>query len=412
MSHIIEIEKLSKLYQIGRHHESYKTLRDTVGSIIKNYYAIVRHGRKSNSIDQYFWALKDINFNVDQGEVIGIIGPNGAGKSTLLKILSHITNPTEGRVTLRGRVGCLLEVGTGFHPELTGRENIFLNGAILGMHKKEIEQKFDEIVAFSEIEKFIDTPVKKYSSGMYVRLAFAVAAHLEPEILIVDEVLAVGDVNFQKKCLGKMENISQGGRTVIFVSHNLGAVRKLCRRSILLNDGKLVGIGDTEEICNQYLLANTLDYSAKIELPPGNPDLPGKGVKISFHETTGELKTTFRLGEHWKIRLEFDMMRSMPHIIAAVGINSIDGVPIVTYWSKPRDISIGKYFVEFECAIPFSSMGLQFSVGISSNVRTFYYVENIGFVSISEIAIDEQPIRSSGTGLLFSSQDCEIEDLR
>ena len=211
--------------------------------------------RRVNTI----WALKDVSFEVQQGEVVGIIGRNGAGKSTLLKILSRITDPTEGRVEIHGRVGSLLEVGTGFHPELTGRENIYLNGAILGMKQAEIERKFDEIVAFAEIEKFLDTPVKRYSSGMYVRLAFAVAAHLEPEILLVDEVLAVGDAEFQKKCLGKMGDVAKEGRTVLFVSHNMGAVTTLCKRGILLDTGKIScdeGVSETVKQYNRFLYSD------------------------------------------------------------------------------------------------------------------------------------------------------------
>ena len=207
-------------------------------------------------ISEEFWALKDVSFEVKRGEVVGIIGRNGAGKSTLLKILSRITEPTSGRITIEGRVASLLEVGTGFHPDLTGRENIFLNGAILGMSRVEIKRKFDEIVAFAEIEKFLDTPVKRYSSGMYVRLAFAVAAHLEPEILIVDEVLAVGDAEFQKKCLGKMSEVAQSGRTILFVSHNMGAIRNLCDRCLLLTKGSLTTIGRTAEVIHQYGASN------------------------------------------------------------------------------------------------------------------------------------------------------------
>jgi lipopolysaccharide transport system ATP-binding protein len=206
----------------------------------------------STASKEEFWALKDVSFEVKRGEVVGIIGRNGAGKSTLLKILSRITEPTEGRVTLRGRVASLLEVGTGFHPELTGRENIFLNGAILGMTKAEIKKKFDEIVAFAEVERFLDTPVKRYSSGMYVRLAFAVAAHLEPEILVVDEVLAVGDAEFQKKCLGKMKDVATGGRTVLFVSHNMLAVRSLCEKALVLNKGTKVAEGTANECIKAY----------------------------------------------------------------------------------------------------------------------------------------------------------------
>lgn len=249
---IIKIEGISKRYTLGT-KEPYYSLRDSFVNVFKK-----------KKPKEEFWALKDINFEVEQGETIGIIGRNGAGKSTLLKILSRITPPTKGKITMRGRVASLLEVGTGFNPELTGRENIYLNGAILGMTKKEIGRKFNEIVAFSEIEKFLDTPVKRYSSGMYVRLAFAVAAHLEPEILIVDEVLAVGDANFQKKCLGKMGEVAKGGRTVLFVSHNMGAVKQLCNRSVLLEKGEIKAIDKTEEIIKKYLEGNSENQSQKV----------------------------------------------------------------------------------------------------------------------------------------------------
>jgi lipopolysaccharide transport system ATP-binding protein len=258
----IIVENLSKSYLVG--HQSVgqgrygDTFRDVVTrearNLVRNAVNTVR-GRQIGLGDQVeeFWALKDVSFELKRGEVLGIIGRNGAGKSTLLKILSRITEPTRGRVMLRGRVASLLEVGTGFHAELTGRENIFLNGAILGMSRAEIRRKFDEIVAFAEVEKFLDTPVKRYSSGMYVRLAFAVAAHLEPEILIVDEVLAVGDADFQQKCLGKMEDISQAeGRTILFVSHNLHAVLNLCNRAICLNKGAIIKAGTPEEVCASY----------------------------------------------------------------------------------------------------------------------------------------------------------------
>jgi lipopolysaccharide transport system ATP-binding protein len=263
---VISVEKVSKKYTLRHKNngEAYTTLRDVIArQVAAPFKAIVKkiggtngsngsHAQDSisphsvNSVED-FWALKNVSFEVKQGDVVGFIGRNGAGKSTLLKILSRITEPTEGRITIRGRVASLLEVGTGFHPELTGRENVYLNGAILGMSRAEIKAKFDEIVAFAEVEKFLDTPVKRYSSGMYVRLAFAVAAHLEPEILIVDEVLAVGDAEFQKKCLGKMHDVATGGRTVLFVSHNMQAVRNLCQRVILLNRGQLVLHGDVDE---------------------------------------------------------------------------------------------------------------------------------------------------------------------
>jgi len=248
----IEVENLSKVYTIGLAKQRHDTLRDQLVDMISSPF---RKRRKERE-DGTFWALRDVSFKVMQGEVLGIIGRNGAGKSTLLKLLSRITEPTSGRAVINGRVGSLLEVGTGFHPELTGRENVYLNGAILGMHRSEINQKFDEIVAFAEIDQFLDTPVKRYSSGMYVRLAFAVAAHLEPEILLVDEVLAVGDVEFQKKCLGKMDDVAKLGRTVLFVSHNMNAIQRLCSETIFIDKGTLVEKGLTRDVVSHYISSN------------------------------------------------------------------------------------------------------------------------------------------------------------
>jgi len=254
--YVIKVENLGKSYYIQHQQtERYTALRDILANKAKHLgQRLLGHSTKNtDSSQEEFWALKDICFEVKQGERIGIIGRNGAGKSTLLKILSRITEPTKGRVRIKGRVASLLEVGTGFHPELTGRENIYLNGSILGMRREEIKRKFDEIVAFADVEKFLDTPVKRYSSGMYVRLAFAVAAHLEPEILVVDEVLAVGDVAFQNKCLGKMDEVASEGRTVLFVSHNMAAIQLLCRRAILLDKSQVVQEGLTESIIDKYM---------------------------------------------------------------------------------------------------------------------------------------------------------------
>src|SRR3954464_2770306 len=239
---VINVTGLSKAYRIGMVNPKHTNFRETVMELAKTPFKRMRKYSEDFSNDEpdTYWALKDVSFDVHQGEVLGVIGRNGAGKSTLLKLLSRITEPSEGEARIRGRVSSLLEVGTGFHPELTGRENIFLNGAILGMKRSEIRVKFDEIVAFSEVEKFLDTPVKRYSSGMYVRLAFAVAAHLEPEVLIVDEVLAVGDAAFQKKCLGKMGEVAKGGRTVLFVSHNMPAIQQLCTRAVVMRAGNVV----------------------------------------------------------------------------------------------------------------------------------------------------------------------------
>lgn len=276
MSAIIQVEGLSKKFVL-RHenHERYTALRDVLVNKFKN---LSRFGKsnKSGNTQEEFWALKDINFTVEQGDRLAVIGRNGAGKSTMLKILSRITEPTSGRITIDGRMSSLLEVGTGFHPELTGRENIYLNGAILGMSRAEISRKFDEIVSFAEVEKFLDTPVKRYSSGMYVRLAFSVSAHLEPEILIVDEVLAVGDAQFQRKCLGKMEDVSKNdGRTVLFVSHNIAAVQSLCNKGLLLDGGQLNYMGNIQDTVIKYLnkfkdSQRRVEYN--IENAPGNSD--------------------------------------------------------------------------------------------------------------------------------------------
>ena len=283
---IIQVKNLSKEYKIGI-DTTYKTLSGSITDTLRSPLSVLKNFNKQN---ESFWALKDINFEVNRGEVVGIIGRNGAGKSTLLKVLSRITHPTEGEVRLRGRVGSLLEVGTGFHPELTGRENVYFNGAILGMKKREIEDKFEEIVKFSGVEKFLDTPVKRYSSGMYVRLAFAVAAHMEPEILIVDEVLAVGDAQFQKKCLGKMSEVAEGGRTVLFVSHNMGAVRTLCNRVILIEEGKLTLGGEPSQVISTYLSSRTTNNS-EIEgqilwtgdkvIPPGTDEICLRGLRVT-----------------------------------------------------------------------------------------------------------------------------------
>src|SRR5262245_4126636 len=267
----VRVEGLGKKYLIGHEagRERYTALRDVVGRTAKNLVRTTTDMLRGRAIvagdtTEEFWALKDINFEIKRGEAVGIIGRNGAGKSTLLKVLSRITDPTEGRVEIRGRVASLLEVGTGFHPELSGRENIYLNGSILGMTRAEIRRRFDEIVAFAEVEKFLDTPVKRYSSGMYVRLAFAVAAHLEPEILIVDEVLAVGDTEFQKKCLGRMGEVAQGGRPVIFVSHNMSAVHRLCTRAIVMHQGQILLDGSVDDAVREYIKLGEAEVGERV----------------------------------------------------------------------------------------------------------------------------------------------------
>lgn len=404
----IRAQGLGKQFTIGGPQERYKTLRDTLTDLalapargIRNVLRGEHHPRPKT---ETFWALRDVSFEVRRGEVVGIVGRNGAGKSTLLKVLSRITEPTEGYAELRGRVGTLLEVGTGFHPELTGGENIYLNGTILGMKRAEIERKFDEIVEFAEVERFIDTPVKHYSSGMYLRLAFSVAAHLDPEILIVDEVLAVGDAQFQKKCLGKMEDVASAGRTVLFVSHNMAAVRSLCSQTILLRSGQVAAIGPTDQVIGQYLASSAADLSAQIELPRAGPGAPGEATHLSFFANDGTSSAEFRLGENWRIRLDFTLAQPVPHMIAAVGICNFEALPLVSYWSQPADLPAGRYYVEFTCDAPLAATDLQFIIGLSTQERSFYYVPYVGHVAISEIALNEQPFRASGAGVLISTQ--------
>ena len=280
---IIAVENLSKCYYIGHRLAAQEGLRHALESAVRNPVGWLRQRRRQQSSSrEEFWALNDVSFDIKRGDAVAIIGRNGAGKSTLLKILSRITEPSKGRVRLNGRVASLLEVGTGFHQELTGRENIYLNGAILGMSMAEIKRKFDEIVAFSEIDKFLDTPVKRYSSGMYVRLAFAVAAHLEPEILIVDEVLAVGDASFQQKCLGKMEQAARGGRTVLFVSHNMPAVQALCNRAVYLHNGRVKAVGDVGPLVQHYLGDTRSSTMSSLE----GPRNLGETVKLVRFEVT------------------------------------------------------------------------------------------------------------------------------
>ena len=347
----IRVEHLSKLYQIGAAQARHDTFRDQLTAGFKSLFHLNGHrsvlGAQRPAPSATFWALKDVSFEVKEGEVVGIIGRNGAGKSTLLKILSRITEPTEGRATIQGRVGSLLEVGTGFHQELTGRENIYLNGAILGMKKAEIERKFDEIVDFSGVEKFIDTPVKRYSSGMYVRLAFAVAAHLEPEVLIVDEVLAVGDAAFQTKCLGRMGEVAREGRTVLFVSHNMGAIESLCHKVLLLEGGKVAFNGDPKAVIDYYLASTS---SCARDSERGSFDLSNaKGRPKQCRpllrrldlltEDDKPLNGSLRIGDPLKLSISFHLEQSTSRADIALGFNNQLGQRILTVSSMfvPRE---------------------------------------------------------------------------
>jgi lipopolysaccharide transport system ATP-binding protein len=324
----IRVEKLGKRYRIGE-RETYRALRDTLTGVVTAPLRKLRSGRQV-ATDNTIWALRDVSLEVAPGEVLGVIGHNGAGKSTLLKILSRITEPTEGRAEVRGRVGSLLEVGTGFHPELTGRENIFLNGAILGMKRVEIARRFDEMVAFAGVERFIDTPVKRYSSGMYLRLAFAVAAHLEPEILLVDEVLAVGDAAFQKKCLGRMSEVAREGRTVLFVSHNLPSVEKLCQRVIIVDGGRLVMQGDPVACIASYLNAHS-EPSAGVDLaaiPRLDPRLVPVYTHLELRADDGTPVSTVGSGEALEFHLSYSAAGTIVSPSFGIIVSNGMGMPL------------------------------------------------------------------------------------
>jgi lipopolysaccharide transport system ATP-binding protein len=323
----IRVERLGKRYRIGE-RERYRALRETLVDAVKAPFQSRRKPHKTTS--NMIWALRDVSLEVGQGEVLGVIGHNGAGKSTLLKILSRITEPTEGRAIVRGRVGSLLEVGTGFHPELTGRENIYLNGAILGMKRSEIARRFDEMVAFAEVERFIDTPVKRYSSGMYLRLAFAVAAHLEPEILLVDEVLAVGDAAFQKKCLGRMSDVAREGRTVLFVSHNLPSIEKLCQRVVVIDGGRVAMQGDPVTCIAAYLGSRT-EPQAGVDLrtvPRLDPRLSPVLTSLDLQDGQGNPVAAVGCGEPLEFHLAYATSREIANPSFGIIISNGMGTPL------------------------------------------------------------------------------------
>ena len=347
MSTAIEFEHVSKQYRLGL--VSTKTLshdirRFWITNVLHREDPYLKIGetndRSTRGNSDYVWALRDIDFKVEQGDVVGIIGKNGAGKSTLLKLLSRVTGPTTGTIRAHGRIGSLLEVGTGFHQEMTGRENIFMNGAILGMSRAEIQAKLDEIIDFSGCERYIDTPVKRYSSGMTVRLGFAVAAFLEPEILVVDEVLAVGDAEFQKKAIGKMKDVSTGeGRTVLFVSHNMGSIRSLCKRGILLENGRVKADGEVNSICDMYLSDSLVNLGAAWERP-FNPEKDFQITKVELLDNKGEGKNLFSCDEEWHIRMTAHVKQRIPGIYGYLQFTKADGV--AAWISDSNDLIMNK----------------------------------------------------------------------
>ena len=374
---VIQVENLGKRYTLGHQqegHSRYVALRDVITGGAKSMVRRLRHPSKhqTSTSREEFWALKDVSFEVKQGEVVGIIGRNGAGKSTLLKLLSRITEPTTGQIRLRGRVASLLEVGTGFHPELTGRENISLNGAILGMSRAEINRKFDEIVEFAEVSRFLDTPVKRYSSGMYVRLAFAVAAHLEPEILVVDEVLAVGDIQFQKKCLGKMGEVSQSGKTVIVVSHNMAVIRSLCSQAILLDQGGKVFDGNPEEAITSFL-NNSIESEAEYTWAERScNEIVFKRAFIS--NSKEEIVEILNVSDDFYINLEYEVNSPMDGI--RIGFLMKNQEDVIICGSNVPDVikdckSIGSYVTR--CRFPAHTLNSgRYSIMFGADTLPFF----------------------------------------
>ena len=381
----IKVENLGKRFFIGNQRAS--DLRNDLRVRIRKLFQPYSREKEE------FWALKDVSFQINKGEAVGIVGRNGAGKSTLLKILSRITEPSKGRFEINGRVSSLLEVGTGFHMELTGRENIYLNGTILGMKRPEIKAKLDKIVSFSGVEKFIDTPAKHYSSGMKVRLAFSVAAHLEPEILIIDEVLAVGDAEFQKKCLGKMDEVSKNeGRTVLFVSHNLGAVRSLCSRSFLMEDGNILTSGSTSAVLDKYLSQFKPMSTVRFEK---KPHLPSYLENIVIRDHKKKPNHTLSIGNSYSFDVRLAVCEHCSNIVLGIGIKNLENVPVRTVWDKRNQLEPGIYEFSFEEETIFFCAGqYKITLGLTVNGTVVQYLDDIMSVEFDEFADKEKFYRT------------------
>jgi lipopolysaccharide transport system ATP-binding protein len=424
----IRTEGLGKQYRIGAEKVAYETIRDTVANAFKTPFRRARRLLRGEAtgaadLDETIWALRNIDLEVPRGEVLGIVGRNGAGKSTLLKVLSRITEPTEGVAEIYGRIGSLLEVGTGFHPELTGRENVFLNGAILGMEREEIRRKFDEIVAFAEVAKFIDTPVKFYSSGMRVRLAFAVAAHLEPEILLIDEVLSVGDAAFQKKSLGKMEGVAAEGRTVLFVSHNMGAVENLCTSAIWIEDGQIAARGNVGDVVGEYLKSTMNLQGTRLR---SNRSRGVEGVSIRearIFDADGNPCDTFRMGERIVVEYDIEVDRRFPAPVFAAEVKRLDtGVTVLHMVSEdcglaPISLEPGFKTVRLEipeCMLYPASYNFTFFVGASGGrVYLDALNEAAPFTMVqSGVTQRTKPLSNHRTAVFYVPSRWEIDESR
>jgi lipopolysaccharide transport system ATP-binding protein len=397
----IKAESVGKRYWLGTgHHED--SLGRKIDRLAKAPFrrALGRGAPESDGDAEEFWALRDISLELPKGEILGLIGPNGSGKSTLLKMLSNITPPTEGRITLRGRVGTLLEVGTGFHPELTGRENVYLNGAILGMRRQEIDALFDEIVEFSGIDRFLDTPVKRYSSGMFVRLAFAVAAHLDTEILLVDEVLAVGDTEFQRKCLGKIDDVARGGRTIIFVSHNLTAVQRLCTRSIWLDKGSMVDSGPTPQVVTQYLKqVGPQQAGGETTIPPDAQRVGGGEALLrtaAMRDRGGAPVDRIEIAQPFSLGLGFDVREPLTDAVVELGIDTADGTRVATSLSADSGpgftLPLGQREIIVELDLALLPGDYSITVGLHEAAGYSYdYVESVLTFSVVNLGYGDTP---------------------
>lgn len=402
----VRVDRLSKAFTLGQKHLGYhnltESIRQTLGTVARKLTGVFRSGAETPA--NPYWALRDINFEVAQGEVMGVIGRNGAGKSTLLKILSRVTIPTTGRVELRGRMGSMLEVNAGFHPELTGRENVFLAGSILGMRRREIQGKFDQIVEFSEIGPHLDTQVKRYSSGQYVRLAFAVSAYLEPEILIVDEVLAVGDATFQRRCIDRMADLARDGRTILFVTHNMQLIPRLCRRAVLLEKGQMVGIGPSAEMTNRYmerLLAETRVGDLRDKHHTGNGR--AQFVRASVTDAAGRPLSVFVSGDDLVVRVEVEAKTDLPEVNLQVVLASLHGHSTISGWSKEDGFSValspGSH--GFECR--FRSVNIR--PGHTFLVHLSMGSGNGGLIDAVENAVVMDTVSDDRSAHLSTSQD-------
>lgn len=418
---VIRVETLGKSYQIGHEQkERYTALRDVLTRKAKAW------GRRligqripsgASGSTETFWALKDMSFEIKKGERVGIIGRNGAGKTTLLKLLGRITEPTRGRIAIRGRAASLLEVGTGFHPELTGRENIYLNGAILGMNKTEIRKKFDEIVAFADVDNFLDTPVKRYSSGMYVRLAFAVAAHLEPDILLVDEVLAVGDAVFQKKCLKKMNEVGEEGRTVLFISHNLSFVQRLCTRCFLLDRGRLQAEGDVKTVIGQYLTVQD-QQGATVDLRPYRSPYNASGLlEVQSLQLLNAVGGAFagRWDEPLRLKITFRVKRPVSNLSFGIGCETMDFVPVFTVRSTdqtPEGYAFsGSDLHEITLDVRHSLRAGYYNLilGISAGESVYYYHPNAAQLEV--LSVGEKPYFERNFGIMHCDSQWTLKKI-